>query len=483
MIGASETTVEGLARVRGPRIFLDCSMTTRSTSQAGLQRVVRNVAQAAAALGPEIGLESRLVVFRDGQWRDVPTALDRVRTIAPTPTAASVDPTRLAAWRRRFDTLGDRLYKIFYPRTLVRGLRSCTINLLGGGEPVPDFRADDILLLLDASWLVSDQPHFRAARRAGTRIGLVVYDLMPIIHSRFMLPKACRQFRRWMRRYVPQMDFFLAISQTVRDEFREWLKREFPARTFHPDLVSWFPMGVQLDLADPQAETRPELRAVFEGPAPTYLKVCTLDPRKNHSFVLDAFERVWERSPETRLCFLGRPGWMADELLKRISQHPRLNKQLFWFRGATDAELTYSYRHATATISASLAEGYGLPIVESLQHGRPTMVSDIPVHREVGGDYCAWFDPRDPQSLAQLVLTHLARGGHLARRPPHEFQPVTWEDATRVLLNECQRLAALAASLAPGSRATASTSCRPANSSSDPAVPPSADPFASQRVA
>lgn len=429
----------GAAVPRGPRLFLDCSMTAQSTSQAGIQRVVRNVAASGAALAESAGIESRLVVFRDGQWRDVPTALDRARDIRPSQAAGGVPNSAAGrpAWPRRFR---ERLYKSFYPRSLARCMRRLAVNTLGTGDPIPDFQADDILLLLDGSWLMPERPHFEAAKRAGTRIGLVVYDLLPINHPQFMLPKARRQFTRWMRRIVPQMDFFLAISQTIRDEFRDWIRDEFPGRPIDPKLVSWFPMGVQLDLARPAGEVRPALRAALDGSAHTYIKVCTLDPRKNHTAVLDAFERVWRQSPDTRLCFVGREGWMCAQLVRRISDHPRLGKQLFWFQGVTDAELSFCFRHADGSIFASLAEGYGLPIVESLRYELPTFVSDIPVHREVGGDFCAWFDPRRPESLAQLVQEHLSCGGFLSRRPPTEYRPTTWDEATRVMIDECRRL-------------------------------------------
>ncbi|MHB8974137.1 MAG: glycosyltransferase family 4 protein [Pirellulaceae bacterium] len=434
----------------GPRLFLDCSMTAQSTELGGVERVVRNVAASIPAIARADGIESRIVVFRDGHWRDLPTALERFRSCPPPNFAGGVtrgmngpvDGLPAPTWTQRF---GKRLYKIAYPRTLVRSARRLTINLLGKGGPIPDFRPEDILLLLDGSWLMPETPRFEAARRAGTRLGLVVYDLLPISHPQFMLQKAQRQFTRWMRRIVPQMDFFLAISQTIRDEFRTWAWEAFPEHPIDPERVSWFPLGVKLDMAAPQGDVRPAVRGLFDENGKTYVKVCTLDPRKNHAVVMEAFELVWRQSPTTRLCFIGRQGWMCSELVRQITSHPRLGKQLFWFQGLTDAELVYCFGHAHGAVFASLAEGYGLPIVESLRYGLPTFVSDIPVHREVGSDFCVWFDPRQPESLADLLLTHLRTGAFPSRRPRTEYLPTTWEAATRVLVHECRRLAAVGA--------------------------------------
>ena len=125
----------------------------------------------------------------------------------------------------------------------------------------------------------------------------------------------------------------------------------------------------------------------------------TLEPRKNHAMLLDAFERVWRTHPQSRLVIVGRFGWMCNDLVKRILHHAQYARSLFLFTNLSDAELAYCYEHATAFVFPSHAEGFGLPIVEALQHGLPVMASDIPIHREVVSDFCAYFDQHDPEEL------------------------------------------------------------------------------------
>jgi alpha-1,2-rhamnosyltransferase len=341
-------------------------------------------------------------------------------------------------------------------------MRRAAIAVCGDGERRPDFRPDDTLLLLDGSWTLPEIPQFQEAKRAGTRIGLVDYDLLPIQYPHFVLPKATTKFRLWMEEVTPQVDFFVAISKAVRDEFRDWLRERFPNRGWDPECVSWFPLGadLQLDVAATGNAVRPAIRSLFEGPNPTFVKVCTLDPRKNHATVLDAFEQLWAKhdavecgdaasSKDTApastrsgdaltpfLVFLGRRGWLNETLSER---HPLRNRRLFWFEDASDAELAFAYEHAQGSIFASFAEGFGLPIIESLGHGLPTFVSDIPVHREVGGDFCEWFDPQRAESLTALIDRHLREGGTVARRPPADFRVPTWDESARVLFAECRR--------------------------------------------
>ncbi|MFM7070532.1 MAG: glycosyltransferase family 4 protein [Planctomycetota bacterium] len=467
---------------RRPRLYLECSMTAASMARTGIQRVVRNVAAHMKSVADDAGWESRPVLYRDGRWLDRPDLLDKMNARF-TESRKAGPPT----WSRR---VSSRLRKLFYPRTLARAVRRAAIAVRGDGVGTPDFRAEDVLLLLDGSWTLPEIPRFHAAKRAGTRIGLVVYDLLPIQYPHFMIPKATRKFRRWMEEVTPQVDFFIAISQSVRDEFRDWLRERFPNRGWDPECVSWFPLGadLQLDVDATGTAVRSAVQAAFSGPAPTFVKVCTLDPRKNHAAVLDAFEQLWANSVQPngnsggnsgggsasatassvstsassdtatassdtqsmlngpdatkpRLVFLGRRGWMNEKLFERLDRHPLRGRQLFWFDDASDAELQYAYRHAHGSIFASFAEGFGLPIIESLGYGLPTFVSDIPVHREVGGAYCEWFDPTRPATLTALIERHLREGGTASRQPPSEFRVPTWDEAARRLFLECRQRA------------------------------------------
>jgi glycosyltransferase involved in cell wall biosynthesis len=101
-----------------------------------------------------------------------------------------------------------------------------------------------------------------------------------------------------------------------------------------------------------------------------------------------------------------------------------------------EAELEPLYECALATVNPSTYEGYGLPVAESLARGLPTIASDIPPHREIGGDDILYFAPGDPRSLAgcfrrlvrepelwrTLARSALERARELQRARP------TWRD-------------------------------------------------------
>ena len=85
-------------------------------------------------------------------------------------------------------------------------------------------------------------------------------------------------------------------------------------------------------------------------------------PHKNHDFLLDAFDLVWNRSPQTRLLIVGKPGWRCDNTLKRITHHPAFGTSLRLLADLNDAEMVRCYQGCRALVAPSLVEGFGLTL-------------------------------------------------------------------------------------------------------------------------
>lgn len=164
------------------------------------------------------------------------------------------------------------------------------------------------------------------------------------------------------------------------------------------------------------------------------MAVSTIEPRKNHSYLLDAFELLWAQQSPVRLCIIGRVGWKCDDLIKRIEGHPEFGRRLFMFNQLDDAGLEYAYARAKALVSCSHDEGFGLPLVEAMQRGLPVMGSDIPVFHEVGGEYMAYFDLQAPQSLADVVTRFEESGEFPAVGQLSDWQWTGWAGACRQLV-------------------------------------------------
>jgi glycosyltransferase involved in cell wall biosynthesis len=172
-------------------------------------------------------------------------------------------------------------------------------------------------------------------------------------------------------------------------------------------------------------------------PGSPYLMLGAIEPRKNHHQVLDAFESLWER-PSTghvRLAIVGRPGFKPEGVIRRIKSDPRFGSRLLLLADLDDAEVDHAYRNARGLVLASIAEGFGLPIVEALRHGQTVIASDLAIHREVGGDACTYFNLSDTCALADAIMEHEREVGDAAAPLRKRVSPATWGEAAARLMD------------------------------------------------
>jgi glycosyltransferase involved in cell wall biosynthesis len=132
------------------------------------------------------------------------------------------------------------------------------------------------------------------------------------------------------------------------------------------------------------------------------------------------------------LLLLGNEGWNVDSLTKRIRRNQEKGRPLFWLQGPADAVVKHLLAGATALIQSSLAEGFGLPIVEAASLGVRLVLSDIPVFHEIAGDDGNYFPVGNAAALASLIERTITGG--LPR--PKNIKITTWRESA-------ERLAAL----------------------------------------
>lgn len=289
------------------------------------------------------------------------------------------------------------------------------------------FSKGDILLLPDGYWnLMEIWDAVAQARSQGANIACILYDLVCVSHPQFVTPRMRRSFLDYLQKLTACAELVVTISQDVKRHFMQYAATSLPGPL--PE-VTHFRLGADAHRA--VSPPRKELAAAFSpGPKP-YVMIATLEPRKNHAYVLDAFETLWARGSDTKLILAGRKGWDCDEVVSRITGHPAFQKQLYLYHDLTNSEIAHCYENAEAVILASFSEGFGLPIVEGQWHGCRVLASDTPVHREVGRDQCEYFDLRDPQALVGLLET---RDQSEVLSTNRLLRPDTWEDSIGSLI-------------------------------------------------
>jgi hypothetical protein len=157
--------------------------------------------------------------------------------------------------------------------------------------------------------------------------------------------------------------------------------------------------------------------------------VGTIEPRKNLALLFDAFNNSLFKQ-DVCLVLVGKVGWNVLALMECVNASPEFGRRLFHFQGKNDATLSWLYDHAFATAMPTLDEGFGLPLVESLLRGVPAIVSDIPVMREVGGDFPVYFNNRDEHDFVRVVRELMADETRYAALKSRlaDYRGVTWRE-------------------------------------------------------
>ena len=437
------------------RILIECSNTWEGDVKTGIQRVVRNIVKVAPSVEKDFDVESIPVIVKFNRfWRagkKSKLSLSKARYW----DFLKKGYYKLRPFFKCFSSLEKvEYFFILYARRFVSAILGIffiplTLRLYPQTKLMPG--KGDVLLLLDSSWMYPIWPAVKKAKSDGAIVGLVVYDIIPLTHSEFFPSAIVDRFNGWFKQAIEHVDFFICISETVQNEVQTYLQKNYTDYQVQ-GRISFFHLGCALDNIDSRFRgndrgkdgnnRRSWKDRGIRNDKRMYIAVGTIEVRKNHKYLLDAFDLVWQQCPDAGLCIIGKIGWLSEQIVDRIKKHPLFKKNLFMFNNVSDAELDYYYKHSKALIWPSLAEGFGLPIIEALNQGLPVLASDIPINRETGKDFCTYFDINNPDCLAKIII-NIEKTGNLPQvRNNKEYKLTTWEDSCRELFNRIQDLTA-----------------------------------------
>lgn len=271
-------------------------------------------------------------------------------------------------------------------------------------------------------------PGFTAPRWPGCPSVTVFHDLQHKRHPEhfrwFDLP--FWQLLLWQS--ARHSDALIAVSEATRQDLQSFYQ-------IAPERVTVVPHGVEHEFFRVGEQRRPE----------SYLLcVSTLHPHKNLERLLRAFAKFRRDHSDIQLMLAGMRGFRAAHL-EKLAHDLGLTRAVR-FTGWIPREELYSlFQHASAFVYPSTFEGFGMPVLESLAAGLPTVCSDIPPLREVAGDDAAlYFDPLDEEALAgalhRITSDEPLRCRLSAAGPPRARQ-FTWERAAALTIAVLERVA------------------------------------------
>jgi glycosyltransferase involved in cell wall biosynthesis len=322
-----------------------------------------------------------------------------------------------------------------------RNLKHYKIDISANGDVVIgeaiSYAAGDLFLgldfALDTLWQMRRQ--LVDMRRAGVRFWYLIYDFLPLTQPQWFSRPLVLRFWNWLAIMAGTADGFFCISQPVADQVSQIMRSQFGLAHCPPVVV--MPMGWDLAGSRPSSglpDGFDRLLAQLSS-EPALLQVGTIEPRKGHADSLAAMELLWQNGSSLQLVLVGGAGWKMDAFIARLQAHPEYGRRLHWTGRISDEALDRLYATAIGSIFPSLAEGFGLPVVEALAHGRPVLARRLNVLAPLEGQGVTLFDTdASPATLAGHILQWLDGP---ARHPPvTPASRTTWRDAGDFIMQQ-----------------------------------------------
>ncbi len=254
----------------------------------------------------------------------------------------------------------------------------------------------------------------------GLRAVFLIHDLIPITH-----PEFCRagEAARHTRRITHALNAAHAIiansAATLRELDAFAAAHDLPCP---PQLAAWI-----------CAPARPErATAPLTGERTWFITVGTIEGRKNHALLLQAWQRLAGimGADTPQLVIVGQRGWEAGLAHAMLDRNRTITPHIIEYPRADDATLAALMRGARALLMPSFAEGFGLPVIEALQSGTPVIASDLPVFREIAGSIPTYCDPADGPGWLAMIQAYCSDGAERMRQLSAitTYRAPTWPD-------------------------------------------------------
>jgi glycosyltransferase involved in cell wall biosynthesis len=331
----------------------------------------------------------------------------------------------------------------------------CAMSVAGGDATAPGWRAQvaslhtaveagptfvfphgATLVNLGTSWWVENYFMYlrEAKRQSAIRFIPFVHDMIPVLLPDYCIHELVHEFIDWLDGIIEHADGFLANSDATKADLIALAGRL--GRTIASDEVGVIPLAA--DVRSGGGSTADALVARRGLRSGNYvLFVSTVEIRKNHLGAFDAWQRLLalhgrEKTP-TLVC-VGKRGFRSEQIYSRLETSPELRDRVLMLDRVDDEELAALYAHALFTVYPSFYEGWGLPVTESLCHGKVPLIADNSSLPQAGGGFAVPFESGSLGSfvtgLESLIFDASARQ-RCEERIRRDYRPRTWGEVAR----------------------------------------------------
>lgn len=236
---------------------------------------------------------------------------------------------------------------------------------------------------------------------AAARVAVFVHDTIPVDFPQFQRAGVVERFGPMLRRVRARADWIICNSHQTEADLQRVMG---PWGAIPPIIVAHLGVG----LPEPAVSwPRPE---GFDPDRPFFVTLGTIEPRKNHGFLLDVWASLVQdgKAPIPQLLICGTRGWNNEAVFGRLDTDPMIGRDVFELPGLADAEVAAVLGASAGLLFPSHAEGYGLPAIEAAALGVPVLCNDLPVYRETLGDIPVYASVDDIYPWQRIIMAILA---------------------------------------------------------------------------
>ncbi|MEP0857781.1 glycosyltransferase family 4 protein [Trichocoleus sp. DQ-U1] len=430
------------------RVFIDCTHTANHTyKNTGIHRVVRQLTLELTKLSLANSDVKAISVKFDGNF------ISRVTSLYPENDSQPAESNQAssAILSKIINKFNFLVYKANNKIRRVWPFKYLLYKPSISTSKEPDefegtkLSPEDVYLIVDSNWDLPNSYYnfLQRLKSHGVTIILVCYDLIPIKFPEFCSKDFCKTFSEFFIQYSPLFDKVIGISRQSAKDYIEAKEKGILPNTNSNQVVTSFRLGADsikhqkfqnMDDNDNNSENT-QLKSVLNKRY--ILVVGSLVPHKNIKTTITAFDLLVESNENVHLVFAGNRGWDL-ETDRLIESNKNYGKLIHIFGSISDSQLRLLYENCYCLVQASFYEGYGLPVVEALQNYKPVIASTGGSLPEVGGDFCIYFDPNQPEELYKSLSQLLSSDTYynqLVTRLRTEYKPFSWQESAKELLS------------------------------------------------
>ncbi len=267
--------------------------------------------------------------------------------------------------------------------------------------------------------------------RHGFKLGVIIHDIIAIRNASVFNKRLAQEFQQYLPQVLKFADFIVTDSKFVKQDLTSYINEigaKFPAERITP---------VQLatdSTPNIDTQTTVEILEKYNINAGKYaIILCTVEPRKSHRLLLDVWSKIAAENPESLipLVVVGGKGWMTESIQEEMATLNYIIRPPF----VQDEEKMVLLKNARFSLFPSIAEGWGMPITESLEVGTPVISSDNSSMPEAGQGVCEMINCADFDKWYATILKYIQNDEVIANKRTEISQTKlrTWKDFSHEL--------------------------------------------------